>query len=55
MNVKKTRHPEAERVAKATRAKKAYEAPRLVTYGNLARLTATGSGSMPGDATNMMP
>jgi hypothetical protein len=55
MKEKKSGHLGQEQAGTAPRKKKAYVAPRLIEYGNVAKLTAAGSGAMSGDAGSMMP
>ena len=55
MKEKKAGHLGEEQAGTAPPKKKPYEAPRLIKYGNVAKLTSGGSGVMSGDASTMMP
>ena len=45
MKSTKSSRADLQQVAAGTSAKKAYATPRLIEYGSVAKLTATGAGS----------
>ncbi len=49
-----TKSTEQRAKEKEERAKRRYVRPRLIEYGNVAKLTASGGSQEPGDGTSTM-
>lgn len=53
MKTKQPPQEDLQQPAAGTSAKKAYAAPRLIEYGSVAKLTATGTGSTSDGSMSM--
>ena len=54
MKTKQPLQPDLKKSVAGTSARKAYVAPRLIEYGSVAKLTASGTGSTSDGLMSMM-